>query len=271
MFGPSYSCISKTGIIYFTDCGANSLAVGLSQSDSKLIVLPAITAPCQPPKSMKLINTIYLPSFVHSVAKHNNILYVGLENRKVMCSDRNVNTPALTEFADVGGFVSSIEVYNNELYVLSANAKKVVVYSLDKILKRSWSHNGHSGNFNKLRVINDQVFVPGRSQKSLAVYDLQGTLIKQITCPTMSNNQKALAVCGDDSFILSDYGANSVSRININSGEVMWTSKHVQRPLGVVCYKSRYVLVTNQNSNTRIWILDINTGKFLCEFLLSNP
>ena len=218
---------------------------------------------------MKLINTINLPSFVHSVAKHNNILYVGLENRKVMCSDRNVNTPALTEFADVGGFVSSIEVYNNELYVLSANAKKVVVYSLDKILKRSWSHNGHSGNFNKLRVINDQVFVPGRSQKSLAVYDLQGTLIKQINCPSMSNNWKALAVCGDDSVILSDYGANSVSRININSGEVMWTSNNVQQPAGVVCYANSYVLVTKQNSSdTRIWILDINTGKFSSAFLL---
>ena len=209
---------------------------------------------------MKLINTINLPSFVHSVAKHNNILYVGLENRKVMCSDRNVNTPALTEFADVGGFVSSIEVYNNELYVLSANAKKVVVYSLDKILKRSWSHNGHSGNFNKLRVINDRVFVPGRSQKSLAVYDLQGTLIKQINCPLMSNNWKALAVCGDDSVILSDYQANSVSRINIDCGEVVWTSKYVKRPQGVVCYRNRYAIVANANSNTSINILDIYTG-----------
>ena len=251
-------------MISFTDCGTNLLAVGLSRSDSKLIVLPAIIAPCQPPKSMKLINTLLVLSNVHSVAQHNNIIYVGLENSKIiLCSDRNLNTPALTEFADVGGFVSSIEVYNNELYVLSANAKKVVVYSLDKILKRSWSHNGHSGNFNKLRVINDRVVVPGRSEKNLAVYDLQGNPLKQITCPTMSNNWKALAVCGDDSVILSDYEANSISRINIDSGEVMWTSKHVQYPQGVVCYKNRYVLVTNCNPDTRIWILDADTGKWL--------
>ena len=87
----------------------------------------------------------------------------------------------------------------------------------------------------------------------------------------MSNNWKALAVCWDDSVILSDYGENSVSKVNIDSGEITWTSNHVQKPQGVVCYKNRYVLVTNQNSDTRIWILDINTGNFSGAFLLYNP
>ena len=210
---------------------------------------------------MKLINTLKLPSYVHSVAKHNNIIYVGRENGKIMCSARNLNTHALNEFADVGGFVSSIEVYQNELFVMSVSTQNIMVYDFDKTLKRSWFHDSYSNNFTKLRVVNDQVVVPGRSEKTLAVYGLQGNLLKEIACPNMSNYWKALTVCGDDSVILSDYQANSVSRININSGEVMWTSEHVQKPQGVVCYKNRYVLVTNQNSNTRIWILDIKTGK----------
>ena len=72
-----------------------------------------------------------------------------------------------------------------------------------------------------------------------------------------------MAICGVDSVVVSDYGSNSVFRVNIDSGEVMWTSKHVQEPEGVVCYKNRYVLVTNCNTDTRIWILDADTGMSL--------
>jgi outer membrane protein assembly factor BamB len=109
-------------------------------------------------------------------------------------------------------------------------------------------------------VVNEKVVVPDGASQSLTVYTLQGRLMKQVKVPGMTRNWKALAVCGDDSVILSDRGANSVLRVNIDSGEVMWTSKHVNRPQGVVCYKDRYVLVTNRNSETKIWILDMETG-----------
>ena len=67
---------------------------------------------------------------------------------------------------------------------------------------------------------------------------------------------------GDNSIIVSVQRGNKVFRINIDSGEVMWVSNHVTRPLGLVCYKNRYVLVTNFGFETRIWILDINTGEW---------
>ena len=101
--------------------------------------------------------------------------------------------------------------------------------------------------------------------QALTVYDLQGQLVKQIKCPGISNNLRAKAVCGDDSVIVSDCGTNSVFRVNIDSGEVMWTSKHVKKPQGVVCYRNRYVLVTNCNTDARIWILNADTGWLLSQ------
>ena len=132
------------------------------------------------------------------------------------------------------------------------------MYDFDKRLRRSWAHTSYSIGYCKLRVLNGKVVVPG--QRSISVYTLEGQLTKQVTIPGMSNYYKALAVCGDDSVILSDCDASSVYRVNIDSGEVIWTSKHVQQPAGVVCYKNRYVLVTNNWPDARIWILDINTG-----------
>ena len=99
--------------------------------------------------------------------------------------------------------------------------------------------------------------VPDGAKKSLTVYSLDGELIKDIPCPGISTYYyKAMAVCGDNSVVLTDTGTKSVFRVDIDSGEIMWTSKHVTRPQGVVCYRNRYVLVTNDNSDTRVWILD---------------
>ena len=162
-------------------------------------------------------------------------------------------------------YVTSIQAYNEELYVWFALKDLVSVYDMTGTLRRSWKHCCQSKDYNKLRVVSDKVVVSSAQDQALTVYDLQGQPVKQIKCPNISNTggYKAMAVCGDDSVIVSNYNTSSVFRVNIDSGEVMWTSKHVQYPQGVVCYKNRYVLVTNCNPDTRIWILDADTGKWL--------
>ena len=97
------------------------------------------------------------------------------------------------------------------------------------------------------------------------VYNLRGRPSKQINGPGLSIDRHAMAICGDDSVVVSDCGSNSVFRVNIDSGDGLWTSNLVSKPEGVVCYKNRYVLVTNCNTDTRIWIglLDAETGVVL--------
>ena len=251
--------------LYFIDYGDIQLALQICQSSQNPINLPALVlVNLDPPTSMELVSTVQFSSFyVHSVTKHQNHLYTGHDNGTIMRAHEPVNTSSLSQLVNVGGWVSSIQVYNNELYVLSRSTNKVYVYDLAGRLKRSWSHNGNSGYFNKLRVVNEKVVVPDGASQSLTVYTLQGRLMKQVKVPGMTSDWKALAVCGDNSVILTDYSANSVLRVNIDSGEVMWTSKHVTNPQGVVCYKDRYVLITNYNSETKICILDIDTGNYL--------
>ena len=69
-----------------------------------------------------------------------------------------------------------------------------------------------------------------------------------------------IATCGDNSIVISDTLTGVVGRIDLDDGEILWTSTHVSEPEGVVCYKNRYVLVTNRNREAKIWILDVDPG-----------
>ena len=53
-----------------------------------------------------------------------------------------------------------------------------------------------------------------------------------------------------------------MSRVNIATGEVMWTYKCEGSPQGTTCYGSKYVLEARDGSKT-IMILDIKTGNYV--------
>ena len=245
-------------LLSFLDNIDIALAVEITKHSQDIISLPTPVR-FLPPTSMGLIKTFKMVANANAVYVHNGQIYAGLHNSKLMRVEAAYGgTPNPSVFMSIGsGSVCSIQVYGNEFY-LFGSADKVYVYDFDKRLRRSWGHTSYSSGYCKLRVLNGKVVVPG--QGSMSVYTLEGHLAKQIMIPGMSTHYKSLAVCGDDSVILSDYQANSVSRINIDSGEVTWTSKCVKEPAGVVCYNNRYVLVTTNNTDARIWILDINTG-----------
>ena len=69
-----------------------------------------------------------------------------------------------------------------------------------------------------------------------------------------------MTTVGDNSLVLSIKDTDTVFRIDINSGEMLWTSIGINAPEGVVCYNRRYILVANTNADTRIWILDSEAG-----------
>ena len=236
------------------------LSVEIRQTEISLSATDNIT----PPTSMSLIKSVKVPGYPLSVHAYDNKIYLGqYHSCDLLRYDLCLSGGEV--FLAGNSNVTSIQAYNNELYVWFAEANLIHVYDMTGKLERSWEHFCLGENFNKLRVVSNKVVVSSAHNQALTVYDLQGQLMKQIKCPGISNTggYKAMAVCGDDSVIVSDYETSSVFRVNIDSGEVMWTSKHVQYPEGVVCYKNRYVLVTNCNANTRIWILDAETGRLL--------
>ena len=212
---------------------------------------------------MSLINSVTVPNGPISVHSYDNKIYLGHYNScDLLRYDLDLSGGEV--LVKGASCVTSVQAYINELYVWFAKEDLINVYDMKGKLKRSWKHSCRSKNFNKLRVVSNKVVVSSAQYQALTVYDLQGQLVKQIKCPgiSISKNWRALAVCGDDSVIVSDYGTNSVFRVNIASGEVMWTSKHVQGPRGVACYRNRYVIVVRDNSDYGISILDAITGDF---------
>ena len=228
--------------------------VEITQCNNPLIIQQVIA----PPTSMKLLREVKLPSHPHSVCQHGEVTYTGLENNSVM----KISRDDVSQFVKLGHWGSSVCVHQDLIYVLMARIDEIRVYNLSGELVRSWNHTSNSRNFNKLRIMGDKVVVPDGTKKSLTVYSLDGKLTKDIPCHGVRTaSWKAMAVCGDNSVVVSDYDSGSVFRVDIDSGEVMWTSKQVTRPQGVVCYKNRHVLITNENSDTRIWIVDVDTGE----------
>ena len=102
------------------------------------------------------------------------------------------------------------------------------------------------------------IVIAGSGQ--LVLYSPTGELLSRTPCELRTGEYIGMAIVGDDSVVLSVRDSNIVFRIDIVSGEVMWTSKHAEVSKGVVCYKNRYVLVTNCNPDTWISILDADTG-----------
>ena len=239
------------------------LSVEIIQAEMS-ITLPQ-TPHSDPPTSMTLIQSTKVPGCPIAVHFHNNKIYGGSESTSSLLElDESLGGPRT--LINMTKDATSVQIYKKEIYVWLAKGELIHVYDINGKFVRSWKHFCQSKSYNKLRVVSDMLVVSSAQDQALTVYDLQGQIVKQIKCPgiSISNNWRAMAVCGNDSVIVSDYNTKSVCRVNIDSGEVMWTSKHVHLPEGVVCYKNRYVLVTNRNTDTRIWILDAETGRYAC-------
>ena len=105
--------------------------------------------------------------------------------------------------------------------------------------------------------------MPNRQNKTLAVYSQDGQLIKSVPLPHIDDTQVSMAAAGNNYVVISLYSSSAVFKVDISTGETSWTSKHVQLPQGIVCYRDRYVLLTKQGSSTTVYILDATTGKML--------
>ena len=98
-----------------------------------------------------------------------------------------------------------------------------------------------------------------RAKERLSVYSLSGEMKMNLTCPLKGRHWASICSSVDNSVILSDYSSHKVHRVNINSGGAIWTAE-VKKPMGVTCYKDKFVFVTTLSKFVDICILDITTG-----------
>ena len=201
------------------------------------------------PVDLKLLKTVKLPAEPVSVCHINGITYAGLENNLLVKISQNDGT--FSPFLELDSAVSAVHVYGNEIYVLLHKMNQVRVYDLDGEYVRSWIHDSGYNGYCKLRVTNLGVVIPCATKRALTVYDLHGNKIKDILCPLICNQRPgllALALNGDKHLLVSScpslYVRPAVCNVNLESGEVVWTTE-LSEPRGVVCYRDKFVLVAN--------------------------
>ena len=245
------------------------------------------------PTSMRLVKSVDWKDYPHSISHHGDITYVGTRISKVIALDRHTGKEnvfvsiearkptASTQWKPYSPFAEkrlptrpstsdrgvdwgiSPTVHNGLMYLL-VNKKtgnhSVQVRDLTGKFLRKWSHQGDKTGYSKLRVVVDQLVIPNSNAKCISIYSLNGKLVKELTYPHLADCWTGIATCGDNSIVISDTLTGVVGRIDSDGGEILWTSTHVSEPEGVVCYKNRYVLVTNRNREAKIWILDVNSG-----------
>ena len=217
-----------------------------------------------PPKSIKLLRTVRVGAGPISVCHHDGVTYVG--NDKEFTIDRiTADGEVQKNFIKLDGYVSSLMISNDELFVaVCVNWKyKIEVFNLEGQLVRSWKHDDCRNYLNKLGICGDRIVFANRTNKTLAVYNSDGQLIKSVPLPQLERFRVALTSAGDHSVFVSHCESNSVFKVNISTGETLWTSKHVQQPQSIVCYRDGYVLIAKCDSSTTIYILDAETGIYM--------
>jgi len=213
------------------------------------------------PNSLKLLQSVDVSNACYSVCSYEGNTYVGIYGG-VARVDGNYNVTQ--SFVTVSGTVFGLTAYKDQLYSLvyaGRNIWKVEVYDFSGNQVTSWSHGDSSGHSNELVIVDDQVVVLDRPSKRLTIYSLTGEVIKHVPCSLLCNHRH-MAICAADRHCVavSHYYSSQVFKLDLTTEKVIWTCKDVTYPQGVTCYRSKYILVTNLNSKTTIWILDVETG-----------
>ena len=166
-------------------------------------------------------------------------------------------------FLKIDGYACDLTVHKHILYVLVGKLGRhflVQKHELSGKMMSSWETSIGYVDYNELQVVCDKIIIPDPSKKQLAVYTLIGECVEHIPCQLCTGECVKICAVGDNSVVVAVEDSSSIFRIDIESENVLWTSNYVVEPAAVACYKSRYILVTKYNTDTRIWILDIDTG-----------
>ena len=211
-------------------------------------------------KSLTLINSYSVFNCPISVCYHNKNTYAGLETDGMIEIDDSYITSSLTTLPEA---CEGITTYKDKIYTLLRGEEcpqQVEVFDLLGRLICQWNHLEKEC-YNQLAVVADQVVIPDRPNKRLCVYSLFGECIKEISLPQMVNNRHICLCAADGNSVVISEFSSQIYKVNIATGNVVWTCREAIRPMGVTCYDQKYILAASENTNT-LHILDVKTGKF---------
>ncbi|XP_067951281.1 uncharacterized protein [Watersipora subatra] len=215
------------------------------------------------PNHLTLAETVRLPAFPHALYSYEGSTYVGMNN----CCIARVNNSQLAEsFIKCTNPVQSVAMYKDRVYALLAsrsikNDDQVCVYDMLGQLQATWNHPVSSFNCNALTIVSDQLILPDLFHQKLTVYSLLGKVIKNIPCSAIGNSRLAMCAAGSDSVIISDSSSNTVFKMSINSGEIIWKCEEIIEPQCITCDERGQVLVVSEEKLLRV--LDAGKGNVI--------
>ena len=226
----------------------------------ELIIVGRVTLP----EYLIPIRQTPLPSNFSSMCQHQSFLYLGRRDGV----DKLSLTGSLTGFITFTGSAESISVRNDRMYVLTFVYPQAVmmVYELETgRLYTRWELLPDSTSESSCYCfVDDMIIYPDRMNKRLAVYLDYGRLIKYIFPPRFQNCRwRGIKVCpgGGSSVLISDKNVSIISKLDVETGDVLWMCSEIVQPLLIRYYAEGYVLVPRvENNQTKLQILDVNTG-----------
>lgn len=217
-----------------------------------------------PPKMLTLLRTVVLDyiDFPSSILHHNGITYVGMSrDGRVVKFDSDYQ---LSEhFCASHGCVEGLAVSEDTTITIIQTSDEHTIESY-KLSEQGSMERQKSWRINRGRmcVVGSEVVVLGNFR--LKIYSLTGDIIRSLPCPEIGNGAPFyMCTAGEDSVVVSDDSESRILRIDINTGEVMWTSHEITDMLCVTMYDSKWLLVGRAGYDEQICVFNVDTGLFL--------
>ncbi|XP_067939466.1 uncharacterized protein [Watersipora subatra] len=179
--------------------GSFEIMLGVVSTDGFLIDKQLKLRPSKPlPKSLKLLHTVFLPSYPCSTRVWNSQILTGMDNRAVATIDNNYQVKG--SFITFNNSPGTMEVYKDRLYTtVYDNVWTMYVHDQQGKQVTSWTHNDYNNSYTTgLAITCDKVVAPDRKNKLLIIYSLTGNKLKDISCPQLSQYWVTLCVSGSD-------------------------------------------------------------------------
>ena len=224
-----------------------------------------------PPTSLTLIKAMQLRGRPRAVCLHQGLTYVGLVG--TFGADRIDEQGNVTQgFINLPVTAISIRALRNILFVL-VNGKdpSLNIYNLEGLLLFQIRHADRhlekvSGN--KLAIVGGYEHSPIiacdlSNQRFTTYMPTRGQhVVKQIDCKKLQeNNNISMCIINERTVVLSNSQRSSIACVKLETGDVVWETNRVTHPQGVVCYRGHFVMVACRDEETKIHLIDAQTGE----------